>query len=176
MKVTYLWVLSAEEREYLEVLTHARTIQAQTVSRARILFLKANGCTINEIADKIGINRKSVMLCLNKYAEGGVEYALFDVPGRGHNAEITDDENIACQKPVDFDYAAKTWTYAKLSSHINKHAEAAGYTRLSTIHKVLCIQYSIKLKSSLFASSIIAKIVIPILMGKCIIRCYSLGI
>ena len=132
--------LSAEEREYLETQTRARTIQAQTVNRARILLLKAEGCPINEIADKVGINRKSVMLCLNKYAEGGVENALFDAPGRGRNAEITDDEkawiiNIACQKPIDFGYAAETWTYAKLTSHINKNAEAAGFTRLSTIHK-----------------------------------------
>lgn len=132
--------LTAEEREYLEAQTRARTIQAQTVNRARILLLKADGCSINDIADKVGINRKSVMLCLNKYAEGGVENALFDAPGRGRNAEITDDEkawiiNIACQKPIDFGYAAETWTYAKLTSHINKHAEAAGYTRLSTIHK-----------------------------------------
>lgn len=102
--------------------------------------MKADGCSIDDIADKVGINRKSVMLCLNKYAEGGVENALFDAPGRGRNAEITDDEkawiiNIACQKPIDFGYAAETWTYAKLTSHINKNAEAAGYTRLSTIHK-----------------------------------------
>ena len=132
--------LTAEDREYLEMQIRARTIQAQTVSRARILLLKADGCAIDDIADKIGINRKSVMLCLNKYAEGGVENALFDAPGRGRNAEITDDEkawiiNIACQKPIDFGYAAETWTYAKLTSHINKNAEAAGYTRLSTIHK-----------------------------------------
>lgn len=132
--------LTAEDREYLEMQTRARTIQAQTVSRARILLLKADGCSIDDIADKVGINRKSVMLCLNKYAEGGVENALFDAPGRGRNAEITDDEkawiiNIACQKPIDFGYAAETWTYAKLTSHINKSAEAAGYTRLSTIHK-----------------------------------------
>lgn len=132
--------LSAEDREYLETQTRARTIQAQTINRARILLLKADGCSINAIADKIGINRKSVMLCLNKYAEGGVENALYDAPGRGRNAEITDDEkawiiNIACQKPIDFGYAAETWTYAKLTSHINKNAEAAGYTRLSTIHK-----------------------------------------
>ena len=132
--------LTAEDREYLEMQTRARTIQAQTVTRARILLLKADGCSIDDIADKVGINRKSVMLCLNKYAEGGVENALFDAPGRGRNAEITDDEkawiiNIACQKPIDFGYAAETWTYAKLTSHINKNAEAAGYTRLSTIHK-----------------------------------------
>lgn len=132
--------LTAEDRKYLEMQTRARTIQAQTVSRARILLLKADGCSIDDIADKVGINRKSVMLCLNKYAEGGVENALFDAPGRGRNTEITDEEkawiiNIACQKPIDFGYAAETWTYAKLTSHINKNAEAAGYTRLSTIHK-----------------------------------------
>lgn len=133
-------ILTPEERIYLENQTRARTIQAQTVSRARILLLKADDLSINDIADKVGLNRKSVMLCLHKYAEGGVENALFDAPGRGRNAEITDEEkawiiNIACQKPVDFGYAAETWTYAKLTAHINKNAEEAGYIRLSAIHK-----------------------------------------
>ena len=133
-------VLSPEDRNYLEAQTRARTIQAQTVNRARILLLKADGCTVEEIADKVGLNRKSVMLCINKYNEGGVENALYDAPGRGRNAEITDEEkawiiNIACQKPSSFGYAAETWTYAKLTSHINKNAEAAGFVRLSTIHK-----------------------------------------
>lgn len=132
--------LTAQDRDYLEAQTRARTIQAQTVNRARILLLKADGTPIDDIADKVGINRKSVMLCINKYLEGGVENALFDAPGRGRNTEITDDEkawiiNIACQKPVDLGYAAETWTYAKLTEHINKNAEAAGYIRLSTIHK-----------------------------------------
>lgn len=132
--------LSNEEREYLELQTRARTIQAQTVTRARILLLRADAISIDAIADKVGLNRCSVMLCLKKFKEGGIENALFDAPGRGRNAEITNKEkawiiNIACQKPVDFGYAAETWTYAGLTSHINKTAEAAGYTRLSTIHK-----------------------------------------
>ena len=132
--------LSNEEREYLELQTRARTIQAQTVTRARILLLRADAMSIDAIADKVGLNRCSVMLCLKKFKEGGIENALFDAPGRGRNSEITDEEkawiiNTACQKPVDFGYAAETWTYAGLTSHINKTAEAAGYTRLSTIHK-----------------------------------------
>ncbi|WP_417332283.1 IS630 family transposase, partial [Gordonibacter urolithinfaciens] len=131
---------SNDEREYLELQTRARTIQAQTVTRARILLLRADAVSIDAIADKVGLNRCSVMLCLKKFKEGGIENALFDAPGRGRNAEITDEEkawiiNIACQKPIDFGYAAETWTYAKLTSHIHKTAEAAGYTRLSTIHK-----------------------------------------
>ncbi len=132
--------LTGEEKKYLETQTRARTIQAQTVNRARILLLKSDGHSIDDIADKVGMNRKSVMLCLSKFTSGGIENALFDAPGRGRNTEITDEEkawiiNIACQKPVDFGYAAETWTYAKLTSHINKTAETAGYTRLSTIHK-----------------------------------------
>ena len=132
--------LTNADREYLQLQTRARTIQAQTVNRARIILLKADGISINEIADKVGMNRKSVMLCLKKYKEGGIENALFDAPGRGRNAEITDEEkawiiSLACQKPTDFGYSAETWTYAKLTSHINKTAEAAGFTRLSTIHK-----------------------------------------
>lgn len=124
----------------MELQTRARTIQAQTVNRARILLLKADGHSIDDIADKVGMNRKSVMLCLSKFKEGGIENALFDAPGRGRNPEITDEEkawiiNIACQRPADYGYAAETWTYAKLTSHINKTAEAAGYVRLSTIHK-----------------------------------------
>ena len=137
-KKTTTIALSNDDRSYLEAQTRARTIQAQTVNRARILLLKAEGASIDSIADKVGMNRKSVMLCINKYLEGGVENALFDAPGRGRNAEITDDEkawviNIACQKPVDLGYSAEVWTRALLTKHINSFAEEAGHTRLSTI-------------------------------------------
>jgi transposase len=130
--------LSDEDRSYLETQTKARTIQAQTVMRARILLLKADGLSIDAIADKVDMNRKSIMLCINKYLEGGVENALFDAPGRGRNAEITDDEkawiiSIACQKPVDLGYSAEVWTRALLTKHINKFAEGSGHIRLSTV-------------------------------------------
>lgn len=130
--------LSDTDREYLEAQTRTRTIQAQTVNRARILLLKADGTSIDVISDKVGMNRKSVMLCINKYLEGGVENALYDAPGRGRNAEITDDEkawiiSIACQKPVDLGYSAEVWTRALLTKHINKYAEENGHIRLSTI-------------------------------------------
>ena len=130
--------LSVDDRAFLEEQTRARTIQAQTVQRARILLLKADGIAIDAIADKVGLNRKSVMLCINKYLTGGVENALYDAPGRGRNSEITDDEkawiiNIACQKPVDLGYSAVVWTRALLTKHINKVAEESGHIRLSTI-------------------------------------------
>lgn len=136
-KATFI-TLSSEDRAFLEEQTRARTIQAQTVIRAKILLLKADGISIDAIADKVDLNRKSVMLCINKYLEGGIENALYDAPGRGRNAEITDDEktwiiNIACQKPKDLGYSAEVWTRALLTKHINKYAEKAGHMRLSTI-------------------------------------------
>ena len=95
--------LTSADREYLELQTRARTIQAQTVNRARILLLKADGHSIDDIADKVGMNRKSVMLCLSKFKKGGIENALFDAPGRGRNAEITDEhwlEQIALKEAM----------------------------------------------------------------------------
>lgn len=69
--------ISNEEREYLELQTRARTM-AQTVTRARILLLRADSVSIDAIADKVGLNRCSVMLCLKKFKEGGIENAFFD--------------------------------------------------------------------------------------------------
>ena len=132
--------LSIEEHDRLESIVRTRTLQAQIVSRARILLLKESGDSVDTIAGKVDLNRNSVLLCLKKYKEGGVENAIYDAPGRGRNAEITDDEkawiiNVACQKPADFGYSSETWTYAKLTAHINNTAESAGYTRLSTLTK-----------------------------------------
>lgn len=132
--------LSENDRSYLESVTRTRTMQAQTVSRAKILLLKADGESVDAIADKLDLNRNSVLLCLRKHKEGGVENALTDAPGRGRNSEISDDEkawviDIACRKPTEFGYAAETWTHAKLMKHVQETAESAGYTRLSTISK-----------------------------------------
>lgn len=69
--------ISNEEREYLELQTRARTM-AQTVTRARILLLRADSVSIDAIADKVGLNRCSVMLWLKKFKEGGIENAFFD--------------------------------------------------------------------------------------------------
>lgn len=132
--------LTKKDRSYFESLVRARTTQAQAVQRAKIILLKAEGVTIDAIAAKLDINRKSVMLCLRKFEDGGPENAIYDTPGRGRNPEITDDEkawiiNVACQKPTEHGFAAETWTYTMLTSCINKNSESAGHIRLSTISR-----------------------------------------
>ena len=55
MKRTYL-ALSDEDKDYLKSLSKKKTIQAQVVKRARILLYKADGMTIQEIAEKLAIS------------------------------------------------------------------------------------------------------------------------
>jgi len=128
------------DKTYFESLARSRTMQAQIVQRARILLLKSEGISIDVIADKTGINRKSVMLCIEKYKKGGADNALYDAPGRGRNPETTDDEkawiiNIACQRPYELGCPEETWTYTRLTTYINKNAEASGYARLSNVSR-----------------------------------------
>ena len=102
--------LSDSKRTYPESVTHARTLQAQTVSRAGTLTRKTGGESVDTKADKLDLNRNSVLLCLPKHKEGGVENALTDAPGRGRNSGISHEEkawvmDAACRKPSDFGYA-----------------------------------------------------------------------
>ena len=137
MRRTYL-ALSDEDRHYLITLSKKRTIQAQIVDRAKILLYKSDGMTFSDIAEKLAVSPSTVRLCISKYYEGGVENALFDTQRPGRPSEITDDAkawmiNIACQRPVELGYAQELWTLNSLHKHIRKHAEEAGYPRLSTV-------------------------------------------
>ena len=64
--------ISEEERSQLETITRTRTLQAQVVSRARILLLKADGYSVDAIAEKVDLNRNSVLLCLKKFKAGAM--------------------------------------------------------------------------------------------------------
>jgi hypothetical protein len=43
--------------------------------------------------------------------------------------------NAACQRPYELGCPEEIWTYTRLTTYINKNAEAAGYTRLATISR-----------------------------------------
>jgi len=99
-------ILSAEERSQIDIITRTRTLQVLIVSITRILRLKADGNSVDSIAEKVGLNHNNILLYLKKFKAGSIENVIFDAPGRGRNAEITDEEkswinNIACRKPVD---------------------------------------------------------------------------
>ena len=96
--------------------------------------------TFQQIADKLAISTATVRLCISKFQKGGLDAALFDVQRPGRPSEITDDAkawmiHIACQRPTELGYAQELWTLTSLHKYIQKHAEEAGYPRLSTVTK-----------------------------------------
>ena len=58
--------LTQNQCDHLEALLRTRTIQSQIMNRARIILLKADGESVDAIAEKVGLNRNSVLLCLKK--------------------------------------------------------------------------------------------------------------
>ncbi len=132
--------ITQEDYNYLQSLCRCRTLQAQTVDRAKMLIYKAQGCSNTAIAERLDVNINTVKLCIKKFAEGGVQAALYDAQRSGRPAEITDDAiawviDTACRRPADLGYAQELWTLESLRLHIQKNAAAAGFARLSTVAK-----------------------------------------
>ena len=138
--ISYCIEISEDDKEYLQQLSNCRTIQAQTVDRARILLQKEQGIPEAVIANGMSISVNTVRLCITKYLEGGVQEALFDKARKGRPVEIDSDAiawiiNIACQRPADLGYSQELWTLKNLHIHIQNHAEESGHPRLKTITK-----------------------------------------
>jgi len=131
-------VLSERELEKLQKVVKTLTAEARTVRRAKILLCSYEGMSDTAIAEKLDINRSSVIDCKAKYFAAGVDAALVDLAGRGRKGVITDDEktwiiSIACRKPIEFGYAQELWTLSKLHYQIQTCCEEAGYPELKEI-------------------------------------------
>lgn len=132
--------LSDNERDYLASLIKTRTIQAQTVDRARMLLWKSEGRTYSDIADALEVSVPTVRRCVERFHTYGMDLALSDDDRSGRPVEITDDAkawiiSIACRKPCEPGYAAELWTLAALHKHIQNFADDAGFPRLKTVTK-----------------------------------------
>lgn len=130
--------LKDNEKEYLNKLLKQNTLEIRVYKRAKILILKSEGYTNENISEKLDVSISVVKLCLNKYKAGGIETALRDSEGRGRKSEITEDDvtwliSKACQKPKDLGYSSEFWYPASFTRYINAVAEKEGHPRMSTI-------------------------------------------
>jgi transposase len=131
-------VLNEEEREQLQGIRRSRTEEKRRTVRAAILLEAAAGFSDGAIARSQGVNRNTVMLCVQKYLGFGLEAALGELPRSGRPRRISDEAiawilQVACQKPKDLGYAQELWTYSGLQAHLRRHAPAAGYAELRTL-------------------------------------------
>ena len=69
--------LTQRERQYLKVLADGDKAR-RTADRARILLLRADGMTIQDIAEKMELSTRTIQTRISRYRHKGLEAALFD--------------------------------------------------------------------------------------------------
>lgn len=130
--------LTESDISTLESLLRQSTLEARTYIRAKILLLKYDGYTYEQIADKLDVCLSAVKLCIQKFMDGGIDAALHDRKGRGRRREIPDSDvtwviERACEKPKDHGYAAEFWYPASFTRFIRSIAEREGHPRMATV-------------------------------------------
>jgi transposase len=135
------------ELRKLESVRKSRTEEKRRSQRAAFLLESLAGCSDQTIAQRHHVSRSTVVLCIGKCLEFGLDAALAELPRPGKPRQLPDDaiawvQNCACQKPKELGYSYELWTYRLLTAHIRQHCVAAGYPSLrqlsrSKLHKLL---------------------------------------
>jgi transposase len=115
--------------------------------RAAILLDSLSGQSDESIAQRHHISRSTVVLCIEKCLQFGLDAALGELPRSGKPRQLPDDaiawvQYCACQKPKELGYSYELWTYQLLRDHVRQHCVAARHPELrklsrSKLHKIL---------------------------------------
>lgn len=128
--------LSDDNRKMLTERSGSRTAPAREVERAKILLRFADGVSISDISQQVGISRPAIYKCIDKALAAGVQAGLQDSFHSPKEPEILADAkawvvNVACTKPKEHGLAAELWTLSALANYVATHAIEAGFPRLS---------------------------------------------
>src|SRR6185295_9428871 len=136
-----------EERRQLASISKSRTEEKRRTLRAAILLGSLSGESYETIARQHHVSRGTVVLCIRKCLEFGLDAALGELPRPGKPRQLPDDAiawvlHCACQKPKELGYSYELWTYKLLVAHLRQHCVAAGHPALlrlsrSKLHKIL---------------------------------------
>ena len=138
---------SEVEVRKLESLRKSRSEEKRRSQRAAFLLDSLSGQSDQTIASHHHVSRSTVVLCIQKCLEFGLDAALAELPRPGKPRQLPDDaiawvQNCACQKPKELGYSYELWTYRLLTAHVRRHCDAAGHPALrqlsrSKLHKIL---------------------------------------
>mgnify|MGYP000031064779 FL=1 len=88
MKTAMAIVVSGEQRAQLESMVRSQTIDVRAARRARIVLLAGDGKGDREIARQLDIGRIQAARWRGRFAEGGVEAIVADLPRSGRKPRI----------------------------------------------------------------------------------------
>src|SRR5436309_1923773 len=95
---------SEQEMLKLESIRKSRTEEKRRTLRAAFLLDSLSGQSDEAIAQHHHVSRSTVVLCIEKFLEFGLDAALGELPRPGKPRQVTDDaiawvQHCACQKP-----------------------------------------------------------------------------
>ena len=138
---------SEQDMLLLESIRKSRTEEKRRTLRAAFLLDSLSGLSDEAIARRHHVGRGTVVLCIQKFLQFGLDAALGELPRPGKPRQVPDDaiawvQHCACQKPKDLGYSYELWTYRLLLAHIRQHCVAMGHPALlklsrSKLHKIL---------------------------------------
>ncbi|KCZ73167.1 hypothetical protein ANME2D_00227 [Candidatus Methanoperedens nitroreducens] len=119
-KKIYTVNLTEDERTYLLSLFKGGKHPARRLNRARILLLADKGKTDEAIEEALYIGFSTVGRIRKKFVEGGLEYALNELPRPGGERKLKGKQEafliaLACSNPPE---GRKTWTMQLLADKL----------------------------------------------------------
>ena len=111
--------LSEEERQKLDSIRRSRVEEKRRTVRAAILLDSWSGQSDESIARCHHVSRSTVVLCIEKCLQFGLDAAVGELPRSGKPRQLPDDaiawvQDCACQKPKELGYSNELWTYQLL--------------------------------------------------------------
>lgn len=108
--------LSEEDRQLIGVFRSKGMRNVREINRAHILSCLDRGISESQIMAVLGVGRTAIWRTRAAYLEGGLDYALYDMPRPGKPTEYDTDTEaritaLACSAPPA---GAKRWTLMAL--------------------------------------------------------------
>jgi len=135
------------ELRKLQSISKSRTEEKRRTVRAALLLDSLAGQSDEAIARRHCVSRGTVVLCIRKCLQFGLDAALEELPRPGKPRQLPDDAiawvlNCACQKPKELGYSYELWTYKLLTAHVRGHCVTEGHPALQKLsrskpHKIL---------------------------------------
>ncbi len=126
--------LRPKDRQTLEAFRSKGHHRVRELNRAHILAALDGKIPESQIMDVLGVGRTAIWRTRAAYLEGGLEFALQDVPRPGKPKRYQTDEEaqvaaLACSDPPA---GAKRWTVALLTEAARTHPNMGEISRETT--------------------------------------------
>ena len=116
--------LTTEQRQELNALIRAHSTQQKLAQRARIIVLAADGVSVSETAQRLGIWRKTASTWRRSWREADAAKStaerLSDAPRSGAPGRFTPEQicaiiALACEDPKDSDLPVSQWSQSEVA-------------------------------------------------------------